>query len=94
MMVSDPDRVEGGLDLAPPVVEEIAKHREFRCDVIVLVDEQLNQRRMIGHVIADLDRAQAIALKLPQEIRIRAACLLDRPGIYNEAITAHLLLLR
>jgi hypothetical protein len=36
----------------------------------MLPDEQLEQRGMVGHVIADLDGAQAIALELQPEIHI------------------------
>ena len=93
MFVSDSDGMKSGFDLTPPVIEEIPKDGEFRSDVIMLVNEQLNQRRMIGHVIADLDRAQAIALKLPEEITIAPLADFPTPGIRDEAAAAHLLLL-
>ena len=73
MMMSHPNGMKRGFDLAPPMIEEIPEHRELGGDVVMLVDEELNQRRMIGHVIADLDRAEAVALKLLQEFGVGAA---------------------
>ena len=49
------------LDLPAPMVEEIAKDRELRGDVVMLPDEELQQGGMVGHVIADLDGAEAEA---------------------------------
>src|SRR5688572_27901927 len=73
MIVRDPDRMERRFHLAAPVIEEIAKHRKLRGNVIVLADEELQQRRMVRHVIADLDRAEAVTLELSPEIGVGRA---------------------
>ena len=49
MIVGDANRVERRLDLAAPVVEEIAQHRELRGDVIMLADEELKQGGVVRH---------------------------------------------
>src|SRR5947209_1772071 len=59
--------MERGLDLAPPVVEELEQHREIGRQVIFLPDEQLEQRRCVGSIIMQLRRGQAIAVELGKE---------------------------
>src|SRR4028119_1045594 len=68
VLVGDPDRMKGGLDLAAPMIEEAVQLRELRRDVIFLPDEQLDELGVVRHVIADLRRQQAVALQLDEEI--------------------------
>src|SRR3546814_2507510 len=43
-VVRDPHRMERGPHLAPPVSEEVEKHRKVGREIMMLPDEQLEQR--------------------------------------------------
>src|SRR3546814_12014578 len=61
-VVRDPHRMERGPHLAPPVSEEVEKHRKVGREIMMLPDEQLEQRRRVGTQIMDTRRPQPIAV--------------------------------
>ena len=70
MFVGDLDRVEHGLDLAAPVMEETVEFREGGSDVVLLHHEELQQARMVGQVIMDLHGRETVACDLEREIPV------------------------
>src|SRR5262245_44865124 len=62
-------RVQLAIETAVPEIEEPAQHRELRCHVEVLPDIALQQRRVIGQVVEDFSRREAIAVGLEDECR-------------------------
>jgi hypothetical protein len=63
--------MERRLDLAAPVIEEVVEDREFRSDIIMLPDEELQQRGMVRHVMMNFGGGEALAFELELEIAAR-----------------------
>lgn len=63
-LFGDIDAVQGAIEFLFPKIEEIIKLGEFGCEVIFLPDEFLQNLRVVGHVIENLRRRQAITLQL------------------------------
>jgi hypothetical protein len=59
----DANRMQAAFDLLLPKAQELAEHRKFRRDVELLPDEGLKKAGMIRHVIENLRRGEAVALK-------------------------------
>jgi hypothetical protein len=70
--VTDPHGVDHRVDLAPPEVQEALDPGEVRRLVERLPQELLQQGRMVGHVIDDLRRGQAVASQLQFELGAHA----------------------
>ena len=77
MVVGDPDRVKRCFHLAPPMVEEIAEDRELRGHVILLADEELQQRRMVRHAVAEATDADEVAEIVGSELDLLDLALED-----------------
>src|SRR5271169_4260175 len=61
--LADPHGVELALNVASPEFQEPAQFGEIRSDIELLPDEALQQVGMIGQMIDDLRRRQAIIAK-------------------------------
>lgn len=62
-------RMQPALDIALPELQEAAELGEGRRLVERLPEEGLQQPRMVGHVVEDMGREQAVALELAGKIR-------------------------
>ncbi len=60
-------RMQRPVDLAPPEIEKMMQHRKLRRKIIFLPDEKLKQVRMIGQMLEQFRRRQAIAGQLQLE---------------------------
>src|SRR3546814_13882552 len=83
--------MERGPHLAPPVSEEVEKHRKVGREIMMLPDEQLEQRRRVGTMIMDLRRHQPISVEPSAEGRVghgpNARCALLRSSESSAAGT-------
>jgi hypothetical protein len=61
-------RVQLAFDVAAPEIEEAVQHRKIRCEIHVLPDEALQDARVIGKVIKNFCRGQAIVAKLQMQV--------------------------
>src|ERR1051325_11320553 len=55
-----PHRMHTGVKFAIPKLEKLAQYGEPRCQIDFLPDEALQDSRVVGHVVKDLGRCQAI----------------------------------
>lgn len=62
LVMRNSDRMQRRLDLAPPMVEKLEQHRKIGREIVLLPDEQLQERRGIGTVEMDFRRGQPVAL--------------------------------
>src|SRR5262249_21007222 len=70
-LMLDPDEVEAALEARFPEMQKLVKDGKTRGDVEFLPDIALQQGRVIGQVIDDLRRGEAVILKLLSEISMR-----------------------
>jgi hypothetical protein len=68
--MGDAHRMKRRVDLSPPMIEKAAQPGKSRRKIILLESQYLQQSRVIGHVIMNFDRGQAISGKLVQEIAV------------------------
>src|SRR5688500_15055123 len=83
--MGDPDRMERGFDLAPPVVEKLEQHREIGREIVFLPDKQLQKRGRVGTVEMDLCRRQAVTLQLCEEASLGHCIVCAVPGPWSKS---------
>src|SRR3954451_19886285 len=67
-LVGDPHAIERALQLSGPERQELVELGKARGEVILLPDELLQNRAVIGHAVENAGRGQAIALQLTSEV--------------------------
>jgi len=92
VVVRDLDRVEHGLDLAAPEGKEAIQLGEARRDVVLLEHEGLQQARVVGEEVVDMDGGQAVAFQLASESEVTRTRHL--PSLGRTAIRRRLLQLK
>jgi hypothetical protein len=60
--------VKNPVELVRPEIQEAVKFRKLRRQVVLLPDVALQDRGVVGQVIEDLGRGQAVALELLAEL--------------------------
>src|SRR6185436_14071692 len=76
--VRNTHRMQGTLQFALPEFQELLQAGKQRRQVVVLPDKLLQQLGMVGHMVVDFRRRQAVALELHQEILADHASLTKR----------------
>lgn len=64
-------RMQRTVDLLLPELYEVVQHGEIWRDIIILPDKELQQMRMIRHVVEKLCRCQTVTGKLELKSRLR-----------------------
>ncbi len=58
------DRMHLAVEVRLPKIEELRQRGKFRSEIIVLPDERLEEKRMVGEMVEDFRRGQAIKWSL------------------------------
>lgn len=54
------DGMDGSVEIAAPELEELVQSREVGCQVIVLPDERLKERTVVGEPVQDFCRDESV----------------------------------
>ena len=58
------DRVHLAIEVRLPKIEELRQLGKFRSEIVVLPDKRLQEKRMVGEMVEDFRRGQAIKRSL------------------------------
>ena len=64
LLAGDVDGVQLALDLRDPEIEELVQLGIAGRDIVMLPDERLEDTRMVGQVVGDVGRREAITVEL------------------------------